>query len=96
MYNMSAHQLPQYYQPQQVPSTAWTTSVTWYMHHKLACTKILQNFLLIQVFVIILIYYITKQSHLNAFVKFSQDYFLNVIKWIEKLHSDFVILHQIR
>ena len=42
--NVSAHQLPLYYKPQQVPFTAWTASVTWYAHHKLAWSKILQNF----------------------------------------------------
>ena len=31
MHNLSAHQLRQYYEPQQVSSTAWTASVTWHM-----------------------------------------------------------------
>ena len=44
MHNVSAHQLPQYYQPQQVPSTARTASVIWYMCCKLPHTKILKNF----------------------------------------------------
>ena len=30
MYNISVHQLPQYYQPQQVPSIGWTALVMWY------------------------------------------------------------------
>ena len=29
-HNVSAHQLPRYYQPQRVLLTAWTASVTWY------------------------------------------------------------------
>ena len=41
-YNMSAHQIPRDYQPQQVFSTAWTASITRYT--KLVHTKILQNF----------------------------------------------------
>ena len=36
MHDMLAHQLPQYYQPQRVPSMACTTLVTWYMHCKRA------------------------------------------------------------
>ena len=44
MYNMSVHQLPQYYQPQHVSSIAWTALVMWCTCHKLACTKILQNY----------------------------------------------------
>ena len=40
MLNVSAHQLPRYYQPHRVPSTGWTVSVTWYT----LCNKILQNF----------------------------------------------------
>ena len=40
MHSISAHQLPWYYQPQQIPSTAWTALITWYMHCKLAYTKI--------------------------------------------------------
>ena len=39
--HLSAYQLPLYYQPQQMPSMLWTTSVIWYTHHKLANTKIL-------------------------------------------------------
>ena len=31
MHNMSAHQLPQYYQPQWAPPIVWTTSVVRYM-----------------------------------------------------------------
>ena len=34
MYNVSAHQLPQYYKPQRVPFKAWTVSVTWYTCHQ--------------------------------------------------------------
>ena len=50
-HNVSAHQLPRYYQRQRVPLLALTTSVTWYRHHKLArTTKILQNFWLTLVF----------------------------------------------
>ena len=44
MHNKLAYQLSQYYQPQQVPSMAWIALVTWYKGHKLAHTKILQNF----------------------------------------------------
>ena len=44
MHNLSAHQLTQYYQPQQVPSMDWTALVTWYIHCKPARNKILQNF----------------------------------------------------
>ena len=33
--------VPQYYQPQWIPSTAWTTSVMQNVCHKLTCTKIL-------------------------------------------------------
>ena len=44
MHNMSVHQLPQYYQPPEVPTTAWTALVSWYTCHKLACIKIWQNF----------------------------------------------------
>ena len=47
---MSAHQLAQYYQSQQVLTMIWTALVTWYMHHKLACSKILQKFWLALVF----------------------------------------------
>ena len=50
MHNISAHQLPQYYQPQQVNAIVWTASLKWYMHHKLAHYKILQNFLLTLVY----------------------------------------------
>ena len=39
-----AHQLPQYYQPHQVLSTAWTVSVTQYTNGKFVSIKILQNF----------------------------------------------------
>ena len=42
--HMSAHQLQQYYQPQWVPSMGLSALVTWYKHHKLAHTKISQNF----------------------------------------------------
>ena len=38
-----------YYQPQWIPSMVWTALVTWYMCHKLACTKILQKIWLTQV-----------------------------------------------
>ena len=47
--HVSAHQLPQYYQQQFVPSMVWTTSVMGYTWHKLAITKILQNFWLTRV-----------------------------------------------
>ena len=40
MHNLSAHQLPWYYQPQCLTSMAWTTLVMWYTCHKLAHTKI--------------------------------------------------------
>ena len=33
LHNVSVHQVPKYYQPQQVPSMAWTTLVMWYMCH---------------------------------------------------------------
>ena len=33
--NISAHELPQYYQPQGIYTKAWTASVTWYKCHKL-------------------------------------------------------------
>ena len=49
MHSMSAHRLPRYYKPQQVPPTVWTASVTWYKNNKLIRTKILQNFWLILV-----------------------------------------------
>ena len=44
--HMSVHQLPKYFQPQQVPTIgmAWTASVMLYMSHKLACIKILKTF----------------------------------------------------
>ena len=41
MHNVSAHQLPEYYQPQWEPSVAGTNPV---MYRKLACIQILQNF----------------------------------------------------
>ena len=45
MHKVSAHQLPRYYKPQLVPTTAWTALVEWYTHRKLAhTTKILLNF----------------------------------------------------
>ena len=44
MHNVSAHQGPRYYQPQQVSTTAWIVPVTWYTHRKPLLTKILQNF----------------------------------------------------
>ena len=47
MHNVSAHQLPRYYQLLRVPSIVWIVSVTWYTRRKLARTKILQNFWLI-------------------------------------------------
>ena len=50
MHNVSAHQLPQYYQPQQLPSKIWTALVMWYISHKLTHIKILQNFWFFQVF----------------------------------------------
>ena len=51
MHNVSAHQLLRYYQPQWILCTAWTASVMWYIHCKVArTTKILQNFWLILVF----------------------------------------------
>ena len=43
MHYMLAHQLTQYYQPKQVTSTICTALDTWYMHCKLAGTKIWQN-----------------------------------------------------
>ena len=45
MHNVSTHQMPQYYQQRQLPFTAVTASVTWYMHHKLARAKILKKLL---------------------------------------------------
>ena len=35
-----------YYQPRQIPTTAWTASITWYTRSNLACIKITQNFFL--------------------------------------------------
>ena len=32
MYNVSAHQLLQYYQTQQVPTTAWTAQISTYQN----------------------------------------------------------------
>ena len=43
MHNVLVYQLPQYYQPQQIPITTWTALVTWYTCYQLAYTKILQN-----------------------------------------------------
>ena len=45
MHNMSAHQLPLYYKPLQLPSMAWTSLIMWYTHHKLAYTKYCKIFL---------------------------------------------------
>ena len=43
---MSAHWLPQYYQPQWASTIIWTASIAWQTCYKLAHTKMLQNFLL--------------------------------------------------
>ena len=43
MRKMSVHQLPQYYQPQQVPFMAWTAWVMWYTSCKLGYIKILMG-----------------------------------------------------
>ena len=41
MHNMSAYQVPQYYQPKQILFTAWTASVMWYTCCRLARIQIL-------------------------------------------------------
>ena len=41
---MLAHQQPQYYQIQKIPTMVWITLVTWYTYSTLAHPKILQNF----------------------------------------------------
>ena len=44
IHNLSANQLPQYYQPLQVPSIAWTALVTWYINCKQAHLKHCKTF----------------------------------------------------
>ena len=34
MQDLSVHSLPQFYQPQQVPTTVWTALMIWYTCHK--------------------------------------------------------------
>ena len=52
MHNVSAHQLPRFYQLRRVPLTVRNASVTLYTSSKLARTKILQNFWLTIVVII--------------------------------------------
>ena len=44
MQNMSAHKLSRYYQPQWVPTTVWSASVSWYKRCELGANKISQNY----------------------------------------------------
>ena len=45
MYNVSAHQQPRYYLPQQIVTTVWTASVALYLCFKQTRTaKMLQNY----------------------------------------------------
>ena len=82
MQNMSTHQLPRNYQPQWVPTMAWTYLFTWFTHCKLAHTKILQILLPLLYFyfqnvfsvdIIISLYYIIIKSsnHNKLSVKYN-------------------------
>ena len=58
IHNVSAYQLPEYYQTQRVPFSAWTVSNTWYIHCKQTRTNIAG---LTQIY--IYIYIIWQQNH---------------------------------
>ena len=65
IHNISAHQLPQYHQPQDIPSMAWTALVTWSTCHKLVHIKVFQNLCLL--LFVMTFWYILKIKYISTF-----------------------------